>query len=47
MKVKFALEQAMKSLRYIYTLSLTTALDGGDVTPRPLYSRERDPVPFV
>jgi hypothetical protein len=36
--------------RCSYTLSLTSALDGGGwQTPRPgpLYARERDPVPIV
>jgi hypothetical protein len=35
--------------RYSATLSLTSALDGGwvvNTTPRPLYPRERDPVPI-
>ena len=36
--------------RYSSTLYLTSALDGGgafNATPRPLYSREREPVPIV
>ena len=33
--------------RYRSTLSLTSALDGVNATPRPLYPRERDAVPIV
>jgi hypothetical protein len=34
--------------RYSSNLSLTSALDGVvNATPRPLYPRERDPVPIV
>jgi hypothetical protein len=50
-KVKFTIQPAMKAQRYSSTLSLISALDGGggvvNTTPRPLYSRERGPVPIV
>jgi hypothetical protein len=51
-KVKFTLEQATKAQRgsrYSSILSLTSASDGWMVnaTPRPLYLREREPVPIV
>ena len=52
-KVKFALKgvmKAQKGAKYSSTLSLTSALDEGGLvkgTPRPLYLRERDPVPTV
>jgi hypothetical protein len=49
LKVKVTLKQGMKAplgkQRYSFTLSLTSATDGGmRSTPRPLYPLERDPV---
>jgi hypothetical protein len=51
-KVKFTLEQAMKSQRgsrgIALTLSLTSALDGGWSTPHPgRFTPRNDPVPIV
>jgi hypothetical protein len=50
-KVKFTLEQAMKAQRGSRGIpSSTSLLDGGwtvDATQRPLYPRERNPVPIV
>ena len=45
LQVNFTLEQAVGNQRYISTLSLTSALDGGsgvNATSQPLYPRERD-----
>jgi hypothetical protein len=51
-KVKFALEQAMKAQRGSRGIALIFHLDPRwgcvvNATPRPLYSRERDPVSIV
>jgi hypothetical protein len=52
MKVKFDLEQAMKAQRESKGKLLIFNLGGRwgwvvNTTPRPLYPRERDPVPIV
>ena len=52
LKLNIALEQAMTArgrVKVSSTLSVTSALDGVGVnaTPRPFFSRGRDPVPIV